>query len=105
MHGIRAISLDLDDTLWPAAPTLVRAEQRTHAWLAANAPPVAARWPIEQLRELRMTRNEALVFKVFDSDESKPSRFTAHSAFDDPQTPPGAPSRESIETRCFAFFD
>lgn len=53
----------------------------------------------------RMTRNEALVFKVFDSDESKPSRFTAHSAFDDPATPPGAPSRESIETRCFAFFD
>ena len=53
----------------------------------------------------RMTRNEAMVFKVFDSDESKPSRFTAHSAFDDPGTPAGAPSRESIETRCFAFFD
>lgn len=52
-----------------------------------------------------MTRNEALVFKVFDSDASKPSRFTAHSAFDDPSTPAGAPSRESIETRCFAFFD
>jgi hypothetical protein len=53
----------------------------------------------------RMTRNEALVFKVFDSDEGKPSRFTAHSAFDDPATPPNAPPRESIETRCFAFFD
>jgi hypothetical protein len=53
----------------------------------------------------RMTRNEALVFKVFDSDESKPSRFTAHSAFDDPGAAPDAPSRESIETRCFAFFD
>ncbi len=52
----------------------------------------------------RMTRNEALVFKVFDSDERMPSRFTAHSAFDDPATPANAPSRESIETRCFAFF-
>jgi hypothetical protein len=52
-----------------------------------------------------MTRTEALVFKVFDSDESKASRFTAHSAFDDPASPPDAPSRESIETRCFAFFD
>lgn len=52
---IRAITLDLDDTLWPAAPTLIRAEQRTHAWLAANAPEVAAQWPIEQLRELRMS--------------------------------------------------
>jgi hypothetical protein len=53
----------------------------------------------------RMTRNEALVFKVFDSDASKASRFTAHSAFDDPTSPPNAPPRESIETRTFAFFD
>jgi hypothetical protein len=52
-----------------------------------------------------MKRNEALVFKVFDSDTSKLSRFTAHSAFDDPATPAGAPPRESIETRTFAFFD
>lgn len=53
----------------------------------------------------QMERNEALVFKVFDSDGSKPSRFTAHSAFDDPDTPADAPRRESIETRAFAFFD
>jgi len=52
-----------------------------------------------------MTRNEALVFKVFDSDASQVARFTAHSAFDDPNTPPNAPPRESIETRTFAFFD
>lgn len=55
MRHIRAITLDLDDTLWPSTPALVRAEQRVHAWLAANAPPVAAHWPIEQLRELRMS--------------------------------------------------
>ncbi len=53
----------------------------------------------------QMQRNEALVFKVFDSDASQPARFTAHSAFDDPGTPAGAPPRESIETRTFAFFD
>ncbi len=52
-----------------------------------------------------MTRDEALVFKVFDSDAGKASRFTAHSSFDDPTSPPGAPARESIETRTFAFFD
>jgi hypothetical protein len=52
-----------------------------------------------------MTRDEALVFKVFDSAATKPSRFTAHSAFDDPNTPADAPPRESIETRTFAFFD
>jgi hypothetical protein len=53
----------------------------------------------------QMERHEALVFKVFDSDTTKPSRFTAHSAFDDPNTPPEAPPRESIETRTFAFWD
>jgi len=53
----------------------------------------------------QMERDEALIFKVFDSDTTKPSRFTAHSAFDDPSTPADAPPRESIETRTFAFFD
>lgn len=52
-----------------------------------------------------MTREEALVFKVFDSDATKPARFTAHTAFDDPGTPADAWPRESIETRTFAFFD
>ena len=53
----------------------------------------------------QMERGEALLFNVFDSDAGKPSRVTAHSAFDDPATPAGAPPRESIETRTFAFFD
>lgn len=51
-----------------------------------------------------MTRNEALVFKVFDSDASAGVRFTAHSAFDDPTTAPDARIRESIEMRAFAFY-
>jgi hypothetical protein len=51
-----------------------------------------------------MERNEAMVFKVFDTDQTVPTRFTAHSAFDDPDTPPNAPPRESIETRTFAFW-
>ena len=51
-----------------------------------------------------MTRNEALVFKVFDSDTSV-TEFTAHTSFEDPNTPPDAPFRESIETRTFAFWD
>ncbi len=53
----------------------------------------------------QMERHEALVFKVFDSDASVASRFTAHSAFDDPLTPANAPARESIESRTFAFWD
>lgn len=51
-----------------------------------------------------MTRNEALVFKVFDSDASAGVRFTAHTSFDDPTTLPDAKIRESIEMRAFAFY-
>ncbi len=35
---IRAITLDLDDTLWPVWPAIARAEARLHAWLAEHAP-------------------------------------------------------------------
>ncbi|HEV7822716.1 MAG TPA: CmcJ/NvfI family oxidoreductase, partial [Burkholderiales bacterium] len=53
----------------------------------------------------RMTRNEALVFKVFDSARDGRARFTAHTAFKDPATPSGAPPRQSIEARALAFFE
>ncbi|MEL0106400.1 MAG: CmcJ/NvfI family oxidoreductase [Rhodospirillaceae bacterium] len=52
-----------------------------------------------------MTPDEALMFKVFDSDPDAPARYTAHSAFDDPNSPPDARPRESIEARALAFFD
>jgi hypothetical protein len=53
----------------------------------------------------RMTRDEALVFKVYDSDTSLDARFTPHTSFADPTSPNDGPPRESIEIRTFAFFD
>ncbi|HCP01687.1 MAG: methyltransferase [Alphaproteobacteria bacterium] len=53
----------------------------------------------------RMTRDEALVFKVFDSDKGLDARFTPHTSFADPTSPKDSPPRESIEIRTFAFFD
>jgi hypothetical protein len=52
----------------------------------------------------RMRREEALVFKVYDSLKDGRARWTAHTAFDDPTTPPHARPRESIEIRTLAFF-
>jgi hypothetical protein len=52
----------------------------------------------------RMARNEALVFKVYDSVKDGRARWTAHTAFDDPTSPPNARPRESIEIRTLAFF-
>lgn len=50
---IRAISLDLDDTLWPIEPVIVRAEQRLDEWLKTHAPHTAAAFPIAAMRALR----------------------------------------------------
>jgi hypothetical protein len=52
----------------------------------------------------RQQRNEAIVFKVFDSEKDGRARWTAHTAFDDPTAPPNARPRESIEIRTLAFF-
>src|SRR5260370_3935783 len=52
----------------------------------------------------RMRREDAYVFKVFDSMTDGRARWTAHTAFEDPTTPPHARPRESIEIRTMAFF-
>jgi hypothetical protein len=51
-----------------------------------------------------MRRDEALVFKVYDSERDGRARFTPHTSFEDPATPPGAAPRQSIEARALAFF-
>lgn len=50
---VRAVTLDLDDTIWPIAPVIVRAESALMAWLAEHAPRTAARFPLERVRALR----------------------------------------------------
>jgi FMN hydrolase / 5-amino-6-(5-phospho-D-ribitylamino)uracil phosphatase len=50
---VKAISLDLDETLWPIMPTIIRAEKRTNEWIMANAPAVSARFDTKALRALR----------------------------------------------------
>ena len=51
-----------------------------------------------------MRRDEALVFKVYDSAKDGRARFTAHTSFIEPESPADAPPRQSIEVRTFAFF-
>jgi putative hydrolase of the HAD superfamily len=49
---IQAITLDLDDTLWPIWPTIAEAELSLQAWLGAQAPVTAALFSSPQQRHI-----------------------------------------------------
>jgi FMN hydrolase / 5-amino-6-(5-phospho-D-ribitylamino)uracil phosphatase len=50
---ILAITIDLDDTLWPVMPALERADRDLDDYLRQHYPQVARTWPIPAMRELR----------------------------------------------------
>jgi hypothetical protein len=52
-----------------------------------------------------MDRQEALVFKQYDSRTDGVARFTLHAAFRHPDAPATAPPRESIEARCLVVYE
>jgi hypothetical protein len=52
----------------------------------------------------RMDTGEMLIFKCFDSRDRAFSRCVPHVAFQDPNAPPNARPRDSIEVRTIAFF-
>ena len=52
-----------------------------------------------------MTPDEVLLIKGWDSLEDGRARFTPHGAFDLPDTPEGAPPRESIEVRTLVVIE
>jgi FMN hydrolase / 5-amino-6-(5-phospho-D-ribitylamino)uracil phosphatase len=47
---IRAISFDLDDTLWPIEPVIAQAEQALYDWLQTHCPRVTELHSVESLR-------------------------------------------------------
>ncbi|KAG8752303.1 hypothetical protein FRC12_012039, partial [Ceratobasidium sp. 428] len=53
-----------------------------------------------------MTPDEFVLIKCFDSkDDGSVATFTPHTAIEDPNTPPNAPDRQSIEIRALVFYD
>jgi HAD superfamily hydrolase (TIGR01549 family) len=48
-----AITLDLDDTLWPIQPVIERAEAELHRWLQQHAPATAQMFDVPGMRRLR----------------------------------------------------
>jgi hypothetical protein len=52
----------------------------------------------------RMSRDEVLMFRCYDSADDGRARFVAHTAFEDPMAPQVVIPRESIELRALAFY-
>ncbi|KAF2686796.1 hypothetical protein K458DRAFT_416138 [Lentithecium fluviatile CBS 122367] len=52
----------------------------------------------------RMTPEEVVLLKTFDSETDGRARFVGHTAFVDPNGAPDAPLRESVEIRTICFF-
>ena len=50
---VLAITLDLDDTLWPFAPIGARIDQVLYEWMLQHSPATAAMYPVAAMRELR----------------------------------------------------
>ena len=52
-----------------------------------------------------LEEDRTILLKCFDSKTDGRARFTAHTAFEDPDSPADASPRESIELRALVFFD
>ncbi len=52
----------------------------------------------------KMQPDEPVLIRCFDSAPQGAHRFSAHTGFDDPTSPPDAPPRESLEVRMLVFF-
>jgi putative hydrolase of the HAD superfamily len=61
---IKAISFDLDDTLWPIMPTILNAERETNSWIKDNYPGAASLMntkDIFAIRDKLVSKNPNLV--------------------------------------------
>lgn len=52
--SIKVLSFDLDDTLWPCTPTILRAEELLYQWLMVNVPVIPRHYNLYQLRDKRL---------------------------------------------------
>lgn len=86
MNPIRALTLDLDDTLWPIAPAIARAEAALHDWLRANAPQTAAAFDIAALRARRdeVSRSRPDIAHDFSAVRRLSLRLALQDSGDDP---------------------
>ena len=88
LSHIQAITLDLDDTLWPVAPTIAGAEQDLLQWLRAHMPKTAE---LTQQAEVKQAIRQTVVAQHSTKEHDlgflrcEVIRETMRQAGDDPQ--------------------
>ena len=88
LSHIQAITLDLDDTLWPVAPTIAGAEQDLLHWLLVNTPNTAK---LTQKTDIKQAIRQSVVAKHSEKMHDlgflrrEVIRETMRQAGDDPQ--------------------
>lgn len=53
MQSIRAITFDLDDTLWEIGPVIENAEREIYRWLAIHCPRVIGQFSLDDMQRVR----------------------------------------------------
>jgi len=53
VSGIRTITFDLDDTLWPIKPVIERADRRLYSWLSEHYPRITEKFSRKAILEVR----------------------------------------------------
>ena len=91
LQNIRAISFDLDDTLWPIWPVIERAEKALVDWLSMHAPMTAALFSSPSaLREIReymhnvVIKNKPEIAHDLSAIRKESIRLALYRAKDDP---------------------
>ena len=65
--NIKAISFDLDDTLWPLLPVILKADKDTNKWLIENYPAVENLLKSDEVKEIRdslISQESKLVYQL-----------------------------------------
>lgn len=83
---VRAITLDLDDTVWPFAPIGARIEKVLHDWMLEHSPRTAELYPIEAMRALNRRVIEGNPHLIHDLSELR--RMTLRQALSESGSDP-----------------
>jgi FMN hydrolase / 5-amino-6-(5-phospho-D-ribitylamino)uracil phosphatase len=108
LSRVRAITLDLDDTLWPVWPTIHRAEAVLQAWLAERAPATARHLESKETRHaVRTEVNRAHAHRAHDLSflRRESIRLALTQAGDDPDLAEPAFEVFFAERQCVDLFD